>query len=414
MTDDFYRAFEEKLRGSRQLIKQRLEVYLQFIRPLANFYPEINALDLGCGRGEWLELLRENGIDAKGIDLDEGMLNACRQQNLDVETADVIQYLKNLPDSSLTVVSGFHLAEHLPFELLKELISQVKRVLVSGGVFILETPNPENIMVGTCNFYFDPTHQRPIPPLLLEFLLEYYGFPRVKTVRLQEDPRLHVQGHVKLLDVLAGVSPDYAVIAQNQGASAQMELLDIPFKFEYGVTLSNLAIRFQKQIELRLESTEKGIEQTILRLTEVQKNISQYEQALDRANQYRQQLDAVYNSRSWRITAPIRWISDQFRLIRENGLKKRIMLFNKKVQKKILHAIIRKPMFKVWCVRLAHRIGVANWTNWYIQRLLHPQASRSKNDQLVKKLQTAGVAHLSPVARKIHAGLSASILRNKK
>ena len=83
-----------------------------------------------------------------------------------------------------------------------------------GGLLIMETPNPENIVVATRNFYLDPTHQRPIPPMLLAFVAEYAGFARVKTLRLQESKELVNKGDVSLQDVFAGASPDYAVVAQ--------------------------------------------------------------------------------------------------------------------------------------------------------------------------------------------------------
>ena len=77
MSSDFYRAFEDRYRGSRDLIKSRLRVYLPFVEPLKALYSDCIAVDLGCGRGEWLELLKEKGIGAHGVDLDDGMLSAC-------------------------------------------------------------------------------------------------------------------------------------------------------------------------------------------------------------------------------------------------------------------------------------------------------------------------------------------------
>ena len=89
---DFYRAFEEQFRGSRELITSRLQVYLPFVEPLKTIETTPIALDLGCGRGEWLELLQNNGFQAKGVDLDEGMLSACYELNLDVQLGDALEY----------------------------------------------------------------------------------------------------------------------------------------------------------------------------------------------------------------------------------------------------------------------------------------------------------------------------------
>ena len=87
---------------------------------------------------------------------------------------------------SLTVVSAFHVVEHIPFETLRQLVDEAYRVLKPGGLLILETPNSENLVVGTSSFYLDPTHQRPLPAQLLTFVVEYAGFERVKTLYLQE------------------------------------------------------------------------------------------------------------------------------------------------------------------------------------------------------------------------------------
>ncbi|HET7400889.1 MAG TPA: class I SAM-dependent methyltransferase, partial [Usitatibacter sp.] len=222
---DFYRAFEDRFRGSREMIKARLRVYLPFVTPLAAEARPPTALDLGCGRGEWLEILAEAGVEARGIDLDEGMLAACREAGLAVETAEAISSLTALATESLDIVSGFHLAEHLPFADLQALVQQALRVLRPGGLLILETPNPENISVGATHFYLDPTHVRPLPPGLLAFLPAHYGFHRVKIVRLQEAPGMADNATPGLLNVLRDASGDFAVVAQKGGAAARLAAL---------------------------------------------------------------------------------------------------------------------------------------------------------------------------------------------
>jgi len=221
MQDNFYRAFQDRHRGSRELIKERLKVYLPFIEPFKNIYKkeELKVLDLGCGRGEWIELVSENGFKALGVDIDDGMLQACKTLNLDVIHIDALEFLKKSPDDSFVVVSGFHIVEHLQFDVLQNLIKESLRVLKPGGLIILETPNPENIRVATVDFWVDPTHIRPMPPLLLSFLKEYYGFERTKTLRLQEDKNIKTLAYISLLQVLYSPSPDYAIIAQKHAST---------------------------------------------------------------------------------------------------------------------------------------------------------------------------------------------------
>lgn len=253
MTDLFYRAFEDKHRGSREVIKSRLKVYLPFVQPLLEIYPKGKALDLGCGRGEWLELLNEEGFDALGVDLDEGMLQVSRDLNLNVHMADAIAYMQSLHHDSLCVVSGFHIVEHLPFEVLQQLVQEALRVLLPGGLLILETPNPENIIVGSNSFYMDPSHQRPLPPDLLKFLPEHYGFERAKVLRLQENPNLKDNKNTELIDVLKGVSPDYAIISQKSGSSELFKSLDDIFNTDFGISLEHIAERFQADFTSKID-----------------------------------------------------------------------------------------------------------------------------------------------------------------
>ncbi|WP_051234279.1 class I SAM-dependent methyltransferase [Halomonas halocynthiae] len=217
--DGFYRAFEDRFRGSREEIKRRVEVYLPFVVGVAERHPGVSALDLGCGRGEWLEVLGAAGLKAEGIDQDADMLGGCRELGLKVSQGDALAFLKQQPDASRISISLMHVVEHIPFEMLRSIVAQARRVLVPDGVLIMETPNPENIMVGSCSFYMDPTHRNPLPSPLLAFVPEYYGFERVKVLRLQEEPALHDKTHYVINDFLRGVSPDYAVLAQGKQAT---------------------------------------------------------------------------------------------------------------------------------------------------------------------------------------------------
>jgi O-antigen chain-terminating methyltransferase len=234
-----------------------LEVYLPFLEPLKSIYEDYPVLDIGCGRGEWLQLLIREGYAPVGVDLDDGMLEACQALQLPAYKDDALSALRQLADDSQVVVSGFHIAEHVPFTVLEELVAEALRVLRPAGLLILETPNAENVMVGTNNFYLDPTHERPLPNQLLSFLTEHAGFARSKVVRLQETEALrHEQSKIGVRDVLCGASPDYAVIAQKQGEPLVMDAFKVVFEGAYGVSLDQLAERFDKALEARLVKLE--------------------------------------------------------------------------------------------------------------------------------------------------------------
>ncbi len=309
MSDGFYRAFEDQHRGSRELIKARQRVYLPFIDPLKILYPDASALDLGCGRGEWLELLTESGFKASGVDLDDGMLAVCRERGMTVQTKDAVTGLQEQSDESLAVVSGFHLAEHIPFEALQSLVAESLRALKPAGLLILETPNPENIVVGTANFYLDPTHRQPIPPLLLSFLAEYCGFARVKVIRLQGPVDLNLGRRLNMHDVLGGVSPDYAIVAQKAAPEEVLRSVSLAFEQEYGVTLGQLSSVYDQQMDTRLQQT---------------------------ADLAHQALNAIYASSSWRVTKPLRWFGFQVSLLQRDGVMGRVKALLKKALRPIL------------------------------------------------------------------------------
>lgn len=321
----FYRAFEDAYRGSRELIKARLQVYLPFIRPLQNLYGQCAAVDVGCGRGEWLELLLRHGFTPQGVDLDEGMLAICHELELPAVYGDAIVALQALPDASLTIVSGFHIAEHISFESLQQLVAEAHRVLKPAGLLILETPNAENLAVGTERFYLDPTHEKPIPYLLLSFLTEYAGFERNQLLRLQEEPALLHDDQPSLIDVIQGVSPDYAIVAQKKAPAWQMVLFDAVFEKEYGLDLATLGQRYQH-----------GLQESFQRLSE----------DINVLQQQTEQLQAVLHSRSWRITKPLRQASElaqQWHPKCRNGVKN---LFKKPLHL-TMRFVLARPALRV-------------------------------------------------------------------
>lgn len=215
----FYVEFEDKFRGARADIQARLEVYLRYLQPLIGD-ASAHVVDVGCGRGEWLELLDKQGIRATGIDMNAAMVELCRQNGQVAECADAVAYLNSVPQGSLAAVTGFHIIEHLPFELLIALFDAALWALRPGGLVIFETPNPENLIVGSCNFYTDPTHRLPIVPFVAEFMVRQRGFSHAEILRLHPYPdnyRLAEDSEVarRFNEILYGPQ-DYAVLAWNR------------------------------------------------------------------------------------------------------------------------------------------------------------------------------------------------------
>lgn len=287
MNDDFYVAFEEKFRGSEELIKERQKKYLKFINPLKILKDEVKALDIGCGRGEWISLLNENGFNARGIDVNESMVRLASQKGLNAAVNDALGELKSLDENSLDIITAFQVVEHIKFDDVLELIKEAKRVLAPCGILILETPNPENIMVGTQWFYLDATHKNPIPCELLSFATHYYGLERNFIFKTNEKSPSEYERDMGIFDVFEGVSPDYSVIAQKNGD--QSELFDEAFAVMPGVNLAQISASYNNKFD-KLKQQIDGV---------LNAYIKRYEAAQN-------ELNDMLNSKSWRITKPLR------------------------------------------------------------------------------------------------------------
>lgn len=212
LLDALYASFEDHFRGDREEVKNRLRVYLPILKD-AEVSEEV--LDIGCGRGEWLELLKEEGVRGRGVDHNRVFVEQCRKNDLEVLEEDALRYLRGLPDRSLKVITSFHTVEHFPFEMLIKLLDESVRTLKPDGLLILETPDPENFMVGSYNFYTDPTHRNPIPSPTLQFLLEARGLDRIKVMKLRPWDAAKIEGDteiIKRFNEYFYSAPDYGII----------------------------------------------------------------------------------------------------------------------------------------------------------------------------------------------------------
>ena len=358
MSDGFYRAFEERYYAPREVIKALRMQYLPFVQPIADLYPEAAAFDAGCGRGEWLELMGDLGLSPFGVDIDEGMLAACVELDLPASKGDAINYIATLPDSSQVVVSAFHVVEHIAFEQLQTLVAESLRVLKPGGLLIMETPNPENIVVASCNFYLDPTHQRPIPPKLLAFVAEYAGFARVKSLRLQESKELFSRVDISLQNVISGASPDYAVIAQKQASDNILELTSDPFEADYGLSLEDLLGRWDRRFD-RLESKAQEAESKAQEAeSKAQEALALAEHAEAMADQYKLQLELALASTSWQfinlLTSPMNHMHKLLKLRDQAKLKQ----LSKTILFQLTRLIRDHPPIKRTVKRLASLLGL--------------------------------------------------------
>jgi SAM-dependent methyltransferase len=216
-----YLAFENRFRGSQDEIRERLAHYVAQYEGLAP------VVELGSGRGEFLELLRERGVAARGVDGNSEMVRLCRERGLQVEEGELMAYLRSLPDASVGGIFAAQVIEHLPPPSLREMFESCYRSLRRGGKLIVETVNPRSLMALVESFYRDLTHQKPLHPDTIDFLLRAVGFrevrieyrspvpERAKLVPLpaHETTTVTLNENLKKLNALVFGDQDYAAIA---------------------------------------------------------------------------------------------------------------------------------------------------------------------------------------------------------
>ena len=204
--DAFYLAFEDACRGTDEETSSKLHAYLPYIQQVVDqFGPLTSAVDIGCGRGEWLDLLRQFNIAAHGVDLNQVMIDHCLVEGHQVEQGDALAWMQQQQPQSQHLVSSFHVVEHIPFNEFYLWFEQFSRFLAPGGMLIIETPNPENVLVGSHTFYHDPTHLNPITPTLLEFTAKFFGLQVLAIERLNPYPEsAKVKGYDELTERVNG------------------------------------------------------------------------------------------------------------------------------------------------------------------------------------------------------------------
>lgn len=231
VSDEIYEQFLNEFRGSESEIYSHFNQYFGENSAL-NPDPAMNVVDLGCGRGEFLDYISRFGCRAIGVDTNKIFVEHCRSNGHEAVHTDALSYLHKAPDSSVDLITAFQLIEHISLRDLEDLIREAYRVLKPGGRLLLETPNSQNVEVGSFSFYVDPTHKRPVNQNYVQFLCRILGYSSSEVFLWKEKEILNWMDSVyaddktntldsstirMILNQMKQVmftSPDYAVIAQ--------------------------------------------------------------------------------------------------------------------------------------------------------------------------------------------------------
>jgi O-antigen chain-terminating methyltransferase len=218
-----YTGFENRFRGTESEIRGQQEKFADRFRPGGKI------LDLGCGRGEFLEVLKSRGFQGAGVDGNGQMVDICREKGLDVRKADLLEALAAEPDGSLDGVFSSQVIEHLPPAYLKRMIEVARTKLAPEGVLLLETVNPTSVFALVQIYFLDMTHRQPVHPQALKFLLESSGFEDVtveETAQLGKERLEAVPGadaiatvvnrNIDRLNALLFAAPNYAVLGRKK------------------------------------------------------------------------------------------------------------------------------------------------------------------------------------------------------
>lgn len=212
-----YFDFENHFRGSIDSIKKAQEIYLPYFRG------KKNVLDIGCGRGEFLSLMKDNGINAVGVDIYEPYVDYCNMKDLSAVCGDGAEYLAHCGE-----VDGIFLGqvvEHLKIHQIVNICSAAYEKLPKGGCIVIETPNPTSLAIYTNAFYIDPSHVKPVHPMTMKYCLEKAGFTNTEIIYTESSkppfaiPELKIDGAGEFNEAMDKVSSllygsqDYAIIA---------------------------------------------------------------------------------------------------------------------------------------------------------------------------------------------------------
>ena len=318
MESNSYLEFENKFRGDRKNITETLSSYDLLIERAIKNIPLSKLIDIGCGRGEWLEKCQDKFDECLGIESDIAMIKICRDYGLNVLQGDAVDKLNDLEDKSVSVITIFHMIEHIEHSKLIMLLNECLRVLCDDGILIMETPSIDNLLVSSKTFYLDPTHINPINPDSISFYIEKIGFSNVKYYYINGGP-LQDADPLKLTRVLNGVAQDLCIIATKKkiifdkifNNSSEWES-----QLNVGKTLLETAIDHDLKLESTISKYKQIRDSDYKKIRELNSFITKFKSEIKELNSEIKELNNEYVSSASIFNQDIELMKEEINLLK--------------------------------------------------------------------------------------------------
>jgi len=348
-----YIEFENQFRGSRESILERLDQYRGVLTYIKEEYPRAKALDLGCGRGEWLQKCQQYELSAQGIDASSSMIKYCKKEGLNACKGNIFKIMPHLKSNCYSLITAFHIIEHLDNDKITKLLIEAERLLKKNGIIIIEMPSIDNIYVSTDSFYLDETHINKIHPKLLIYKLGIHGFKSTELNYINGEA-VEEQTHL-MKKLFYNVGQDVSIVACKK--------ITLPkLRGEKGITESIIKYPEKREIiseiDLNLENSIKLLNQVSRQIEEESTNretqlLIQADQLESEINQQADQLQSKINQQADQLQSKINQQADQLQSkiteltikieLTENLLREQIQSIEKsfilRIEKKVFYTI---------------------------------------------------------------------------
>ena len=358
MENNFYLDFENRFRGSRSSVLEKLTCYEPLLEKISENLNSVRLLDVGCGRGEWLEKCSEFGFNCTGVEMNMAAANICNDIGLNIINKDIFEVFSSCEDSSFDVISAFHFIEHVEHKKLIKFFEESKRLLSPSGVMILETPSIDNLVVASRSFYLDPTHLTPINPDSISYIIESLGFDLSKYYYINSGPLFSANNH-NLTKVLNGIAQDILIVSTSTNLATEnifsnKYIINWENSFKESNSLLKAATLFDQEslkIRKRIENIDESIYLIKKELMIIQTNLQRFSGFINRLKSF------IFIKFSIKLIKLLSKVKNKLRVLFIKIIK---LSFNRFKHLHLFFKLTSNNYFTKVIVYILKRIGVSN------------------------------------------------------